>query len=208
MQFLSTFSCIPSANNVCPCIEYRDKYLNLVIQFVSLYHGSSPDPLNFSHLCKEAAAHELCRFLELLCQRLESPTKPFYLCLRDKSRRRGRSLCRFSTALEVLGRTTKTSRGYQFVQLYLNFAANPNGLEHDHPDDTTQAIWVGIRLGAKGLLIQDDSSVAEIACKVATFECREQQVPPPPPPPPPVPSNSYASSFTSVETWGSFGTLV
>ncbi|KAF5695728.1 hypothetical protein FGLOB1_13959 [Fusarium globosum] len=92
----------------------------------------------------------------------------------------------------------------RLFNLHLNFAPGPNVGEQDHPDDTTQAIWVGIRLGAKGFLIQDDSSVAEIACKVAMFDSWEQQVEPPPP----VPSNSCASSFTSVDTWGSFGTVV
>ncbi|CZR49920.1 uncharacterized protein FPRO_16125 [Fusarium proliferatum ET1] len=112
---------------------------------------------------------------------------------------------RLLDSLKDLRYTTKTQWGQQFVQLQLE---SPNlDLNEDdafsllggiptqggpHDKHLRIAILVGMRSGTEGYCIQDDSSVTEIACKLAMFLQEDQQVLRDAPLP------SYASSFTSV----------
>lgn len=47
-------------------LGYEDQLLKLVIPFVALYYGSSPDLPSFPGLCREATDYGLDGFLELL----------------------------------------------------------------------------------------------------------------------------------------------
>ncbi|KAF4493904.1 hypothetical protein FAGAP_9973 [Fusarium agapanthi] len=200
MQILNHFSCMIPVGKKRSNLEHKDLLLKLVIPFVALYYGYSPDSLSFSDLYKEATEHGLYGFLELLRERLES--SPRSLHLRDKFRRRTQRLI---ASLKNLRYTTKTQRGDQFIQLQLE---SPSfDLSEDdaiymlggiptrgslHDKQLRIAILVGMYSGAKGYCIQDDSSVTQIAHKLAMFLREGQQVLRDTPLP------SYASSCTSV----------
>ncbi|KAF4414907.1 hypothetical protein FACUT_13854 [Fusarium acutatum] len=200
MQILNPLSCMIPVGKIRSRLGHKDQLLKLVIPFVALYYGSSPDSPSFPDLCKEATEHGLYGFLELLHQRLEP--SPRSLHLRNMFRRRTQRLL---ASLEDLRYTTKTQRGKQFVQMQLE---SPNlDLNEDdafyllegiptqgspHDKRLRIAILVGMWSGTEGYCIQDDSSVTEIACKFAMFLRADSQVLPDTPLP------SYASSFTSA----------